>query len=73
MKNSFHLICATAASGLFLTAAAVQAQTVPATANIFSAGLSAPIAPAGGGAGTLPICLELTPGQTLNEIGMNLM
>jgi hypothetical protein len=37
--------------------------TVPATANVFSAGLDAPIAPGGGGAGILPIFIPLSPGQ----------
>jgi hypothetical protein len=37
--------------------------TVPATANIFAAGLSAPVAPAGGGAGTLPFLFSIAPGQ----------
>ena len=36
---------------------------VPATANIFSAGLSAPVQPGGGGAGILPIMITLGSGQ----------
>jgi hypothetical protein len=36
--------------------------TVPATANIFSAGLASPVAPAGGGAGTLPVMVTLSSG-----------
>ena len=44
-------------------ATALQLYTVPATANIFSAGLSAPIEPSGGGAGTLPVSVPVTPGQ----------
>jgi hypothetical protein len=35
---------------------------VPATANIFSAGLSTPVAPSGGGAGILPVQITLNPG-----------
>lgn len=37
--------------------------TVPATANIFSAGLSSPIAPGGDGAGTLPISVPVYSNQ----------
>jgi hypothetical protein len=37
---------------------------VPATANIYSAGLSAPVDPAGGGAGILPIFIAVPAGQT---------
>lgn len=33
---------------------------MPATANIFSAGLSAPVDPAGGGAGTLPVAMAIS-------------
>jgi hypothetical protein len=35
---------------------------VPATANIYSAGLATPVAPGGGGAGILPVQITLTPG-----------
>jgi len=38
--------------------------TVPSTDNIFSAGLAAPVGPAGGGAGTLPLSLAISPGQS---------
>src|SRR5215472_8229261 len=44
--------------------AGAQIYTVPATDNIFSAGLSVPVGPAGGGAGTLPVSITLSPGQT---------
>ena len=53
--------------GLILALSAGRATallyTVPATANIFSAGLSTPIEPSGGGAGTLPVSIAVTPGQ----------
>jgi hypothetical protein len=45
-----------------LHAALPQTVNVPGTANIFSAGLSSPVAPAGGGAGTLPVSITLTAG-----------
>jgi hypothetical protein len=41
----------------------VTIYTVPATANIFSAGLSAPAAPGGNGAGILPIEVSFAPGS----------
>ena len=44
-------------------ATALQLYTVPATANIYSAGLSSPIAPGGSGAGTLPVYVPVSPGQ----------
>jgi len=43
--------------------ASAQVYTVPATDNIFSAGLSTPVAPGGGGAGTLPAQITLSSGQ----------
>jgi MYXO-CTERM domain-containing protein len=52
-------LCATTSQG-----AGVQIYTVPATANIYSAGLSSPVAPAGSGAGTLPIYVPVSVGQT---------
>ena len=48
----------------WLLAHQAQAQyLVPSTANIFSAGLGSPVDPSGGGAGTLPIGISLSPGQ----------
>lgn len=45
-------------------AAALQLYTVPATANIYSAGLSSPVAPGGSGAGTLPVFIPVSAGQS---------
>ena len=42
-------------------ASATNTVNVPGTANIFSAGLTSPVAPAGGGAGTLPIQIPIAP------------
>jgi len=42
---------------------ALQLYTVPATANIYSAGLSSPVAPGGSGAGTLPVYFPVSTGQ----------
>jgi hypothetical protein len=66
MKPTSNDILAVATLSLLLMASHGRAQdfTVPATANIFSAGQNAPIAPGGGGAGTLPIVISLSPGQT---------
>jgi len=44
-------------------ATALQLYTVPATDNIYSAGLSSPVAPGGSGAGTLPVYIPVTAGQ----------
>jgi hypothetical protein len=65
MQRKFRLLLAAAS---LLTAshhvhADSPALTVPATADIFSAGLDSPIAPGGGGAGTLPIAIAVSPGQ----------
>jgi hypothetical protein len=49
--------------GASVSQAAVTFYNVPATANIYSAGLTAPVDPGGGGAGTLPIYLAVSPGQ----------
>lgn len=49
------------------SAAATTNVTVLGTANIFSAGLAAPVAPAGGGAGTLPIQIPIVPCVTRFE------
>ncbi len=43
--------------------ATAQMFTVQATANIFSAGLTTPVAPGGSGAGILPVSISLSPGQ----------
>ena len=43
--------------------AVVSSYSVPATANIHSAGLSTPVDPAGGGAGTLPIFIAVPASQ----------
>ena len=43
---------------------AVGIYSVPAIANIYSAGLAAPVAPGGGGAGTLPVQVLIQPNQT---------
>lgn len=44
--------------------ATAQMFTVQATANIFSAGLTTPVAPGGGGAGILPVSISLSPSQS---------
>ena len=65
MQRKFRILLA--AASLLTASPYVQADiptlTVPATANIFSAGLDSPIAPAGGGAGILPISIPVSPGQ----------
>src|SRR5262245_59799471 len=60
-----HILRAVLAFCLSLPALGVARATktvnVPGTANIFSAGLTSPVAPAGGGAGTLPIQIPIAP------------
>ncbi len=68
MKFTASILGSTTALGCFLTATASQAAsvyTVPATANLYSAGLSVPTDPGGGGAGTLPIYIAVSPGQSV--------
>jgi hypothetical protein len=55
------LLLITALSGMIVSAHGADTYTVPVNANIFSAGLSTPVAPAGGGAGVLPVFISLPP------------
>jgi hypothetical protein len=48
-------------------AVVTQCYDVPATANIYSAGLATPVDPGGYGAGTLPICIGVAPGESAFE------
>jgi len=59
-----RILLTTAVSCLLIpnSVSASNIYVVPATANIFSAGLSTPMAPGGGGAGTLPVQIAVTPG-----------
>ena len=62
--NQKLLLPAIAVSGIIASVASAQTYTVPANANIYSAGLSTPVAPAGGGAGILPVSITLAPSTT---------
>ena len=68
MKSRILNLKTVMALGWMLTAMAgqltAQVYTVPATANVFSAGLLTPVDPSGGGAGTLPVSIAVSPGQT---------
>jgi hypothetical protein len=69
MKLSLFYTSSIAMLAWFLTVTAsqgagVQIYTVPATANLYSAGLSSPVAPGGGGAGTLPIYIPVSADQS---------
>jgi hypothetical protein len=65
MKNclsiSIACILAFSAPGV----ATAQTFTVQGTANIFSAGLTTPVAPGGSGAGILPVLITLSPSQSV--------
>src|ERR1044071_4752756 len=66
MKANAKLILPALTVSCLLAAASSRATSfydVPATANIFASGLSNTVAPAGGGGGTLPILVTLSPGQ----------
>src|SRR6266478_471402 len=62
LVGTTHTVCATVFGAS--TSGITNSLLVPGTANIFSAGLAAPVAPAGGGAGTLPVQFSVGPGQT---------
>ncbi len=62
MKTTQILPIVAASGLLLLNNASADIFNVPATANIFSAGLSTPVAPGGGGAGILPVQITLNPG-----------
>jgi hypothetical protein len=69
MKSSPFFTSSIATLAWFLTVTAsqgagVQIYTVPATANIYSAGLSSPVDPGGDGAGTLPIYNPVSSDQS---------
>jgi hypothetical protein len=58
-----QILLATAVSCLLMpNIVSASVIIVPATDNIYSAGLSTPVAPGGGGAGTLPVQITVTPG-----------
>jgi hypothetical protein len=63
-KSNFAFTALALPLGLLTLQIQAQQVTVLATANIYSAGLSTPVAPGGGGAGTLPLLISLSPGQT---------
>lgn len=74
MKNAFCSACLifSALALPHLSNASSYIYTVPATANISSAGLGVSVAPGGGGAGTLPIFVPIDAGQqyiTINASG----
>ena len=69
MKSSLCFTSSLATLACFLSvtdsrATGIQFYTVPATANIYSAGLSSPVAPGGDGAGTLPVYIPVSAGQS---------
>ena len=61
IKLSLTLILTVLSGSLIPSVCPADSYTVPGNANIFSAGLSTPVAPAGGGAGTLPISVTINP------------
>jgi hypothetical protein len=60
LSISIATILALSAPGI----ATAQVFTVPATDDIFSAGLTTPVDPGGGGAGTLPVSIAVSLGQS---------
>ena len=64
LSISIATILALSAPGMAKAQIYLASDTVPATANVFSAGLTAPVDPSGGGAGTLPISIAVSPGQS---------
>jgi hypothetical protein len=64
MKTNFSILSAVLALSGVLASSTGRAAvyTVPATANIHSSGLDVPIAPGGGGAGTLPLLHGISGG-----------
>jgi hypothetical protein len=65
MKNYLFISIASILAFSTASIATAQTYTVQGTANIFSAGLSTPVAPGGGGAGILPVSISLSPSQTV--------
>jgi hypothetical protein len=63
MKRTLALVTAFAITILNSNLATAVTYTVPASANISSAGLAVPVAPGGEGAGTLPVLHLIQPGQ----------
>jgi hypothetical protein len=68
MKFTASILGSVTALGCLLAGTVCQAlpplYSVPATANIYSAGLTTPVDPGGGGAGTLPILVPVSTGQS---------
>jgi hypothetical protein len=64
IKRTLSLLTLCAINTLLSAQANAATYTVPASANISSAGLAAPVAPGGEGAGTLPVLHSILAGQT---------
>ena len=63
-KKRLFLLVGSALAFVSPNDASALSYLVPASANISAAGLGLPVAPGGGGAGTLPVLQPVQPGQT---------